>query len=118
MHNKLYTKFNDCAFSMLKFYKKRILISLYFAYSIEISLYLQRIIKKYVMKKLFVLLFAAAAVTACGDASDLAEAVENAVEEGTEAVEEAVEEGTEAVEEAVEEGTEAVEDAVEAPEAE
>ena len=117
MHNKLYTKFNDCAFSMLKFYKKRILISLYFAYSIEISLYLQRIIKKYVMKKLFVLLFAAAAVTACGDASDLAEAVEDAAEQVEAAADDAADQ-VEAAADAAADAAEDAADAVEAPEAE
>ena len=40
----------------------------------------------YLLKKLFVLLFAAAAFTACGDASDLASAVEGAVEDAAEQV--------------------------------
>jgi len=81
------------------------------------------------MKKLFVLLFVAAAFAACGDASDLASAVENgadaakdAAAAGTEAVTDAAAAGTEAVTDAAAAGTEEVADAAAdmdaAPEAE
>ena len=70
------------------------------------------------MKKLFVLLFAAAAVTACGDASELA----SAIEEGADQAKEAAAAGTEAAADAAADATDAAADAAAdmdaAPEAE
>ena len=53
--------------------------------------------KKYVMKKLFVLLFAAAAFAACGDASDAASAVEGAAKKGAAAAKGAAQKGGQAL---------------------
>lgn len=96
---------------MLKICKKPYFINTCYVFRIVYPIFVAELLKKNVMKKLFALIFVAAAFAACGDASDLASAIEDGADQVQDAAADAADNAADMADDAVDASADMADDA-------